>query len=61
MARDRRCIAQLLAGRESIFSFVYPCHLPTEHRWFLLSGFRVCEGNLTALIHIDITGFMAPE
>lgn len=60
-ARIVEGIAQLLAGRIDFLSFVYPCHSPTEHRWFLLLGFPHVKGNLTALIHIDITGFMAPE
>lgn len=53
-------IAQLLAGGIDFLSFVYPCHSPTERRWFLLLGFPHVKGDLTALLHIDITGFM-PE
>jgi DNA-binding CsgD family transcriptional regulator len=54
-------IAQLLAGRIDFLSFVYPCHSPTAApRWFLLLGFPYVKGNLTALVHIDITGFMPP-
>lgn len=53
-------IAQLLAGRADFLSFVYPCHSPTAPRWFLLLGFPYVKGNLTALVHIDITGFMPP-
>ena len=51
-------IAQLLAGGIDFLSFVYPCHSPTEQRWFLLLGFPHVRGDLTALLHIDITGFI---
>jgi DNA-binding CsgD family transcriptional regulator len=59
-ARIVEGIAQLLAGRIDFLSFVYPCHSPTERRWFLLLGFPHLKGNLTALIHINVTGFMPP-
>ncbi len=51
-------IAQLLRGEIDFLSFVYPCHSPTERRWFLLLGFPHVKGDLIALLHIDITGFM---
>src|SRR5271166_70381 len=57
-ARIVEGIAQLLAGRIDFLSFVYPCHSPTAPRWFLLLGFPYVKGNLTALVHIDITGFL---
>jgi DNA-binding CsgD family transcriptional regulator len=59
-ARIVEGITQLLAGRIDFLSFVYPCHSPTERRWFLLLGFPYVKGNLTALVHINITGFMPP-
>ena len=59
-ARIVEGIAQLLAGRADFLSFVYPCHSPTAPRWFLLLGFPYVKGNLTALVHIDISGFMPP-
>ena len=54
-------IAQLLANRIDFLAFVYPCHSPNERRWFLLLGFPHVKGSLTALVHIDITGFMPLE
>lgn len=59
-ARIVEGIAQLLAGRIDFLSFVYPCHSPTERRWFLLLGFPHVKGDLTALVHINITGFIPP-
>ena len=59
-ARIVEGIAQLLGGRIDFLSFVYPCHSPTERRWFLLLGFPHVRGNLTALLHINITGFIPP-
>lgn len=59
-ARIVEGIAQLLGGRIDFLSFVYPCHSPSERRWFLLLGFPHVTGNLTALLHINITGFIPP-
>lgn len=30
-------IRDVIAGRKSSFSFEYPCHSPTEQRWFLMT------------------------
>ncbi len=51
-------IAHLLGGRIDFLSFIYPCHTPAQRRWFLLLGFPRVRDELTALLHIDITGFM---
>jgi DNA-binding CsgD family transcriptional regulator len=59
-ARIVEGVTQLLARRIDFLSFVCPCHSPTERRWFLLLGFPYVRGNLTALVHLDITGFMPP-
>lgn len=51
-------ITLLLSGRLDCLSYIYPCHAPTERRWFLLLGFARVRDALTALLHIDITGMM---
>ena len=51
-------IAHLLSGRIDFLAFIYPCHTPTQRRWFLLLGFPRVKDELTALLHIDISGFM---
>jgi DNA-binding CsgD family transcriptional regulator len=51
-------IVHLLGGRIDFLSFIYPCHTPARRRWFLLLGFPRVKDELTALLHIDITGFM---
>lgn len=57
-ARIVEGLTQLLAGRVDCLSFIYPCHGPTERRWFLLLGFPHVADGLTALLHLDITAFM---
>jgi DNA-binding CsgD family transcriptional regulator len=57
-ARIVEGLTQLLAGRVDCLSFIYPCHSPTERRWFLLLGFPHVGEGLTALLHLDITAFM---
>ena len=51
-------IAHLLSGRIDFLAFVYPCHSPAQRRWFFLLGFPRVKDELTALLHIDITGFV---
>ncbi len=51
-------IAQLLAGNVDCLSLIYPCHSPTERRWFMMLGFPHVKDDLTALLHIEITSFM---
>jgi DNA-binding CsgD family transcriptional regulator len=51
-------ISQLLSGQIDFLCFVYPCHSPTAQRWFLLLGFPHSKGDLVALLHFNITGFL---
>lgn len=57
-ARIIEGITQLLAGRLDCLSYIYPCHSPTERCWFVLLGFSRVKENLTALLHLNITGLM---
>ncbi|MFN2332261.1 MAG: EAL domain-containing protein [Halomonas sp.] len=50
-------IRAVLAGKTKRFSLEYPCHSPTEKRWFLMSATPLPEdgGNGAIVMHIDIT------
>ncbi|MDZ7651855.1 MAG: PAS domain-containing protein [Burkholderiaceae bacterium] len=52
-------LADVLAGRAERFSLRYPCHSPTEQRWFLMHAARMPGNNLGAVVsHVNITPFM---
>jgi two-component system CheB/CheR fusion protein len=52
-------LADVLAGRADRFSLRYPCHSPTEQRWFLMHAARMPGKNLGAVVsHVNITPFM---
>ncbi|MCG5510102.1 sensor domain-containing protein [Ectothiorhodospira lacustris] len=50
-------IRAVLAGKTKRFSLEYPCHSPTEKRWFLMSATPLTEdgGNGAIVMHIDIS------
>jgi diguanylate cyclase (GGDEF)-like protein/PAS domain S-box-containing protein len=50
-------LAQVLAGRSTGFQFEYPCHSPTEQRWFLARVMRIdgSEPPRTVVAHDNIT------
>ncbi|MFO0796660.1 MAG: ATP-binding protein [Gemmataceae bacterium] len=47
----------VLAGREPYFEFEYPCHSPTEHRWFTMRVSRfLTPGPVRVVVsHEDVT------
>jgi signal transduction histidine kinase len=49
-------LTRLLAGGQERFHYEYPCHSPSERRWFLLQATRLrgAAGG-AVLLHIDIT------
>lgn len=51
-------ITQLLDRRLDCISFIYSCHSASGRGWFLLLGFSRVKDDLTALLHIEITGLM---
>jgi signal transduction histidine kinase len=53
----------VLAGRRPMFSFDYPCHSPTEQRWFRLMATPVdIEGGRGVVaMHINITALRRTE
>ncbi len=53
-------LRELLARRVDLLTWVYPCHSPTETRWFFLIGLPLSSSELSgvALLHVDITPFL---
>ena len=53
----RRGIEQVIAGELSDYSHEYPCHSPTEQRWFRLSAYKLPPrlGHGALLSHANIT------
>ena len=49
-------IAEVLDGRSALFTTEYPCHSPTEQRWFELkvSPLRI-DGGGAVVMHADVT------
>ena len=70
IAEAAHAIRSVLQGRRDTFSTDYPCHSPTQQRWFRLdvspyrngdqSGVVVAHSNVTALYH-DISVLKAEE
>jgi PAS domain-containing protein len=49
-------LEQVLSGIRERFSFEYPCHSPTDARWFLLEASRLdSPAGGAVVLHIDIT------
>ncbi|MFT4679905.1 MAG: signal transduction histidine kinase [Gammaproteobacteria bacterium] len=49
-------IEQVIKKEQDIFELEYPCHSPTENKWFILRASRVSTNpEFTLLTHIDIT------
>lgn len=57
MANDAKFgIQQVIDKKQEIFELEYPCHSPTEKRWFILRASEVLVNpELTLLAHINIT------
>ncbi|MEO8755692.1 MAG: PAS domain S-box protein, partial [Casimicrobiaceae bacterium] len=60
-ASEARPVAQgirsVLAGETSTFSFEYPCHSPTEQRWFLMEVTPLADDrrNGAVVMHLNIS------
>ena len=50
-------LRELLAGTRAEFQFEYPCHSPTEQRWFLARGSRIEQagGPVIVIAHDDVS------
>jgi two-component system CheB/CheR fusion protein len=52
----QRGVADVLAGRTQHFSLQYPCHSPTEQRWFVMHVSALSGDNAGAVVsHINIS------
>ena len=53
-------LRDLLAGRRDLSSLIYPCHSPTEKRWFCLIGMPLSlnEPAGIALLHVNLTDML---
>lgn len=55
-----RGLRRVLEGSESSFSMSYPCHSPTEDRWFVMNVERVVGPGFGAVVsHVDVTEWFA--
>jgi two-component system CheB/CheR fusion protein len=54
-----RGLTEVLAGRRPAFMRQYPCHSPTEQRWFLMQAAPLSAGGCI-VTHFNITGWSAP-
>jgi PAS domain S-box-containing protein len=56
-------IRDVLAGRVAVYEFEYPCHSPTEERWFLMRASRFkSPGPVRVVVsHDDVTQRRAAE
>lgn len=53
-------LREVLSGTRSQFALEYPCHSPTEKRWFLMHVSALAgEAHGAVVSHIDITRWYA--
>ena len=50
-------LRDLLAGRRDLLTRIYPCHSPTERRWFFMLGLPLSSGRRSgvALLHVNLS------
>ena len=56
-------LKDLLDGKQKLLARLYPCHSPTERRWFYMIGLPLSGYGQpgVALLHVDLTPFFAPS
>ena len=56
-------LREVLAGERDLFTTEYPCHAPTERRWFLLRAAPLVDGGdrYVVVAHLDITDRVLAE
>ncbi|MGV3569943.1 MAG: PAS domain-containing protein [Ramlibacter sp.] len=54
-AEAARGLREVLAGESRRFELQYPCHSPTQERWFLLRACALGNGSCAVVMHDDIT------
>jgi DNA-binding CsgD family transcriptional regulator len=54
-------LRDLLSGKLTVLTRIYPCHSPTERRWFCMIGLPLSGKSQSgvALLHVDLTSFFA--
>jgi two-component system CheB/CheR fusion protein len=58
----RAGIAEVLAGRRASFALEYPCHAPTQQRWYVMHVIHLGSVSAAAVVvHSDITARMQME
>ncbi|MFO0546733.1 MAG: chemotaxis protein CheB [Polyangiaceae bacterium] len=51
----RTALEAVLRGQRTLFECEYPCHSPTEARWFLMHVRRTGDGRRTVVAHTDVS------
>lgn len=53
-------LRDLLEGRKEMITTIYPCHSPTQQRWFFLIGMplSVDRPNGVAIVHAELTSLL---
>lgn len=54
-------LQDVISGARNEFSLVYPCHSPTERRWFRLLASKTADGDGAVILHFNITPEMLAE
>jgi two-component system CheB/CheR fusion protein len=56
-------LTELLEGRREHVTMIYPCHSPTEKRWFMMHASPLDNGAGCVVTHLDVTNIdlAAPE
>ena len=47
-------LRRILDGKESEFAVIYPCHTPTQERWFMMHSARLNDGGCV-VTHLNVT------
>lgn len=53
-------LQELLEGRREMITMIYPCHSPTQQRWFFLIGMplSIDRPNGAAILHAELTSLL---
>jgi len=48
-------LGAVLSGQREHFAHEYPCHSPTEQRWFVMNASRLADGRGAVITHTNVT------
>lgn len=51
----REQLGAVLSGQREHFAHEYPCHSPTEQRWFVMNASRLADGRGAVITHTNVT------